>query len=79
MMIILVFFKKTQIKRGSHVRGRKTKRRGKTQTSWFIYEGMNTVFIGSEGIERCWQSISNKRSPYYITGWQDLIKVMYHE
>jgi DNA polymerase V len=35
----------------------------------------NTIFIGSEGIERNWRSIANRRSPRYTTRWNELVKV----
>lgn len=34
--------------------------------------GRNTVFLASQGTERAWQMISQKRSPEYTTSWDEL-------
>lgn len=34
--------------------------------------GKNTVFLASQGTERAWQMISQKRSPEFTTSWDDL-------
>ncbi len=37
--------------------------------------GKNSVFIGSEGIGRSWQTIAKLRSPRYTTQWNELVTV----